>query len=59
MISKHNNGGTPNIKWLGIDEKIQMKSKYRHWSDPNIYVQMHNETNLAKTRSTEKKFFSI
>ena len=25
----------------------------------NIYVQMHNETNLAKTGSTEKKFFSI
>ena len=34
-----------------------MKSKYRDWSDPDIYVQTHNETNSAKTKSTEKKFF--
>ena len=36
-----------------------MKSKYRHWSDPDIYVQTHNETNSAKTGSIEKNIFSI
>ena len=34
-----------------------MKSKYQRRSDPNIYVQMANETNLVETGSTEKKIF--